>query len=127
MWGKHPMAPTVSPKKSWEGFAGSVILAMAVGVVGSWLVIDGLPWMRADGGPFLGSALTLGLLLGAMAAATSTMGDLAESLVKRDLGIKDMSSLLPGHGGVLDRIDSIVVTAPFVYLVLAIAHLHGVG
>jgi phosphatidate cytidylyltransferase len=104
LFGRHPLAPSVSPKKSWEGLGGSLVLAVAVGVAGSVLVL-GSPWW-------------LGVGLGVLTAVTATAGDLAESLVKRDLDLKDMGSLLPGHGGVLDRLDSLVVTAPFVYLVL---------
>ena len=104
MFGRHPLAPSVSPKKSWEGLGGSVLLTVAVGVAGALLVLDA-PWW-------------LGVGLGVLTAVTATAGDLAESLIKRDLDLKDMGSLLPGHGGVLDRLDSLVVTAPFVYLVL---------
>ncbi|NNU26773.1 phosphatidate cytidylyltransferase [Isoptericola sediminis] len=104
-FGRHPMAPSVSPKKSWEGLAGSVALTTTVGIVGALFVLDA-PWW-------------LGIGLGVLTAVTATAGDLAESLIKRDLDLKDMGSLLPGHGGVLDRLDSLVVTAPFVYLVMA--------
>lgn len=104
--GRHPLAPTVSPKKSWEGLAGSILLATAVGVLGA---VYGL-----------GESPLLGIALGVMTAVTATVGDLAESLLKRDLELKDMGSLLPGHGGVLDRLDSMIVTAPFVYLVLSV-------
>ncbi|GAA1727755.1 phosphatidate cytidylyltransferase [Isoptericola hypogeus] len=106
-FGRHPLAPTVSPKKTWEGLAGSVALTTAVGVAGAVLVLDAGP--------------LLGVVLGVLTAVTATVGDLAESLIKRDLELKDMGSLLPGHGGVLDRLDSLVVTAPFVYLVLTMA------
>lgn len=104
--GRHPLAPTVSPKKSWEGLAGSIVLATVVGVLGA---VYGL-----------GESPLLGVALGVMTAVTATVGDLAESLLKRDLELKDMGSLLPGHGGVLDRLDSLVITAPFVYLVLSV-------
>jgi phosphatidate cytidylyltransferase len=104
--GRHPLAPTVSPKKSWEGLAGSIVLATAVGVLGA---VFGL-----------GESPVLGIALGIMTAVTATVGDLAESLLKRDLELKDMGSLLPGHGGVLDRLDSMIITAPFVYLVLSV-------
>jgi phosphatidate cytidylyltransferase len=107
LFGRHPLARTVSPKKSWEGFAGSVVLAVGVGVAGAVWGLDASPW--------------LGVALGVMVAITATLGDLAESLIKRDLELKDMGSLLPGHGGVLDRIDSLLATAPFVYLVLSVA------
>ncbi|WP_418277298.1 phosphatidate cytidylyltransferase [Isoptericola jiangsuensis] len=105
IFGRHPLARSISPKKSWEGLFGSVALAVAVGVVGAVFVLDA-PWW-------------LGVALGVLTAVTATLGDLAESLIKRDLDLKDMGSLLPGHGGVLDRLDSLVITVPFVYLVLA--------
>lgn len=107
LYGKHPLAPTVSPKKSWEGLAGSLALACTVGAVGIWLAFDAL-WL-------------IGIALGVAAVATSTLGDLSESLLKRDLELKDMGSLLPGHGGVLDRIDSLLLTAPLAYIVLLLA------
>lgn len=105
--GRHPLARSISPKKSWEGLAGSFVLATAVGVVGA---VYGL-----------GASPLLGVALGVLAPLTATIGDLAESLVKRDLELKDMGSLLPGHGGVLDRLDSMLLTAPFVYMVLSVA------
>ena len=104
LFGRHPMAPTVSPKKSWEGFAGSVVLCSAVGVAAVVLLLDGRWWA--------------GLVLGAAAAASATLGDLSESLLKRDLGVKDMGNLLPGHGGIMDRLDSLLPTAPLAYLLL---------
>ncbi|MGN6244539.1 MAG: phosphatidate cytidylyltransferase [Motilibacteraceae bacterium] len=105
LFGKHPMAPTVSPKKSWEGFAGSVLACALAGGLALPLLLHGLWWQ--------------GVLLGLVVVVTATVGDLGESMVKRDLGIKDMGSLLPGHGGLLDRLDSLLPTAPAVYLVLA--------
>jgi phosphatidate cytidylyltransferase len=105
--GRHRLAPSVSPKKSWEGLAGSLVLASAVGVAG-------MIW-AFEANPFIGVAL------GVASVLTATLGDLAESLLKRDLGLKDMGSLLPGHGGVLDRLDSMLLTAPLVYLVLLVA------
>ncbi len=104
--GRHPMAPTVSPKKSWEGFAGSVLASTVVAVLCVTLLLDG-PWWA-------------GVLLGPAVAFTATMGDLNESLIKRDLGVKDMSSLLPGHGGMMDRLDSLLVTAPVAFVLLAL-------
>lgn len=104
--GRHPMAPSISPKKTWEGFAGSLLLAAAVGYVMVTLVL-GAPWWA-------------GLVVGAAAVCTATIGDLAESLVKRDLGLKDMGSLLPGHGGIMDRLDSLLMTAPASYLLLVV-------
>ncbi len=104
MLGKHPMAPSLSPKKSWEGFAGSVLACAAVGSAGMPLLLDGAWWA--------------GALLGAVAAVGATLGDLVESSIKRDLGIKDMGTLLPGHGGLMDRLDSLVVVAPIAWALL---------
>jgi phosphatidate cytidylyltransferase len=103
--GRHPMAPTLSPKKSWEGFAGSVLTCAVVGAVSLPLLLEG-PWVA-------------GAVLGAVAAAAATFGDLIESSIKRDLGIKDMGALLPGHGGLMDRLDSLVIVAPVAWAVLA--------
>jgi len=129
LFGKHPMAPTVSPKKSWEGFIGSVLLTTLIGILGTHWVL-GLPWTAPGRSGFFpslfSSAVWLGILLGIMTAVTSTLGDLSESLLKRDLGIKDMGSILPGHGGILDRCDSILFSAPFVFLLLSIADQHRV-
>ena len=102
--GKHPMAPSLSPKKSWEGFAGSVVTCAVVGAVSLPLLLDGVWWA--------------GALLGAVAAGAATLGDLIESSIKRDLGIKDMGTLLPGHGGLMDRLDSLVVVAPVAWVLL---------
>jgi phosphatidate cytidylyltransferase len=102
--GRHPMARSVSPKKSWEGFAGSVAACVVAGAASVSLLLDG-PWW---GGCLLGLAVVL----------AATLGDLGESMVKRDLGIKDMGSLLPGHGGVADRLDSLLVSAPVAWLLL---------
>ncbi len=105
-FGRHPMAPTVSPKKSWEGFAGSLVLCVVAGVVTvSWP---------------LGGSWQAGVLLGLAVVCTATLGDLGESLVKRDLGIKDMGSLLPGHGGMMDRLDSLLPSAPVTWLLLVV-------
>lgn len=102
--GRHPMAPSLSPKKSWEGFAGSVVSCAVVGSVLMALLLQG-PWWA-------------GVVVGAVVAATATIGDLIESSVKRDLGIKDMGTLLPGHGGIMDRLDSLVLCAPVVWALL---------
>jgi phosphatidate cytidylyltransferase len=104
-FGKHKLAPNVSPKKTWEGLAGSVLLATAAGVGG--MALMGRPW-------YFGFALAV---FGALAA---TLGDLAESMLKRAIGVKDMGTLLPGHGGVLDRVDSILMTAPFAYVLITL-------
>jgi phosphatidate cytidylyltransferase len=102
--GRHPMAPRISPKKTWEGFAGSALACMAVG---AWLV----PWL-------LDGEIWMGVLLGAAVVCSASVGDLIESMIKRDLGIKDLGTLLPGHGGVMDRLDSLIITAPVVWLLL---------
>ncbi len=104
LFGRHPMAPVISPKKSWEGFAGSVLSSMAVGVACVVWLLDGVWWV--------------GLVLGAIVAVAATLGDLTESLIKRDLGIKDMSNILPGHGGIMDRLDSLLATVSVAWLVL---------
>lgn len=106
-YGRHPMAPSVSPKKSWEGLAGSALLASVVGAVAVALAFDLSP--------------LVGVGLGLVVVASAALGDLAESLLKRDLGVKDMGTLLPGHGGLLDRIDSMLLSAPLVHLVLTVA------
>ena len=104
LFGKHPMAPVISPKKSWEGFAGSTLFT----VVAGWLLVDYL----------LDGDWWVGVLLGLVAVVTATLGDLCESVIKRDLGIKDMSQIIPGHGGLMDRLDSILATAAPTYLLL---------
>jgi phosphatidate cytidylyltransferase len=100
-FGKHLMAPLISPKKTWEGFAGSAAAALIAGVLVALFMLQ-QPWW-------------VGLVLGAVLVFTATMGDLAESLIKRDLGIKDISTWLPGHGGFLDRLDSILPSAAAAY------------
>jgi phosphatidate cytidylyltransferase len=104
LFGKHPMVPKISPKKSWEGLAGSLVFGAAAGVCMALFVLHV---------PFWG-----GLILGVSLVAAGTCGDLIESLIKRDLGIKDMSSFLPGHGGVMDRLDSLLVAAPVAWLIM---------
>ncbi|MEV6595259.1 phosphatidate cytidylyltransferase [Actinoplanes sp. NPDC051346] len=105
-FGKHPMAPTISPKKSWEGFAGSVTAS----AVGSALLLYFL----------LDVSFGWGLLFGAVISVAAVTGDLAESMLKRDIGVKDMSNLLPGHGGLMDRLDSILFAVPAAYLLLSL-------
>ena len=102
--GKHPMAPHISPKKSWEGLAGSVIFTAIGGYLAFHYLLDRNGW--------------IGAAVGLLAVITATTGDLIESSLKRDFSIKDMSNLLPGHGGMMDRLDSIVLTAPALWLVL---------
>jgi phosphatidate cytidylyltransferase len=104
--GRHPMAPTISPKKTWEGFAGAALAALVAGVLLALFMLDA-PWW-------------FGLLLGALMLISATVGDLTESLIKRDIGIKDMSSWLPGHGGFLDRLDSILPSVALAYVLYVI-------
>jgi phosphatidate cytidylyltransferase len=104
--GRHPMAPMISPKKSWEGFAGSQVAGMLAGALSVYFLLGGLWWA--------------GALTGALLVVCATLGDLVESMVKRDLGIKDMGTLLPGHGGLLDRMDSLLPTAVVAWLLLSI-------
>ena len=105
VFGKHKMSPRVSPKKTWEGFAGGLVLGTVAATVAAFVLYDGRWW--------IGAAAGLACCLAAV------LGDLAESALKRDLQVKDMSSLIPGHGGILDRLDSILVAAPAGYVVLA--------
>jgi phosphatidate cytidylyltransferase len=102
--GKHPLAPQISPKKTWEGLIGSVIAT----TIGAALVFE----FALDHNWWIGAAIGLG------AVVTATCGDLIESAVKRDLSIKDMGTILPGHGGILDRIDSVLFTGPAVWFAL---------
>src|SRR6478735_3422876 len=102
--GRHPMAPSISPKKSWEGFGGSVLLAMVGGALSVALMLDH-PWWQ-------------GAIIGAVITLVATVGDLAESLIKRDLGVKDMGTLLPGHGGIMDRLDSLLPSAVVSWILL---------
>ena len=104
LFGRHPMAPVISPMKSWEGFVGSVVFATAAAVLMSILGLRVHWWV--------------GLILGPLLVLVATVGDLVESLIKRDLGIKDMSSFLPGHGGVMDRLDSMLLAAPMAWLIM---------
>jgi len=104
--GGHKMAPVISPKKTWEGLAGSVLLAVVAGAILLPALLHGHWWQ--------------GVITGIAAVAAAVFGDLAESMIKRDLDVKDMGSLLPGHGGILDRIDSLLACAPVVWLLLAL-------
>jgi len=104
--GRHPMSPSVSPKKSWEGAAGSVVFCVIAGVATVIILLGGSWWAGA----------TLGVLI----AVSATVGDLTESTIKRDLGIKDMGTVLPGHGGFMDRMDSLLLAAPVAWAVLTL-------
>lgn len=104
--GKHPMAPSISPKKTWEGFTGSMIAGVAAGALSVYFLLGGFAWQ----GAIFGGAIVL----------TATLGDLVESLIKRDLGIKDMGTMLPGHGGLMDRLDSLLPSAVVSWVLLTI-------
>ncbi len=104
LFGKHLMAPSVSPKKSWEGFCGSLLACSIAGAVFFATLFHASPW--------------LGVVYGLVVVGSATLGDLGESMIKRDIGIKDMGTLLPGHGGLMDRLDSLLPTAPLAWLLL---------
>jgi phosphatidate cytidylyltransferase len=106
LFGKHPMAPAISPKKSWEGLGGSLLFGVAAAVLSVAFLLDKPAWV----------GVPLGLLL----VITGVLGDLVESQVKRDLGIKDMGTLLPGHGGIMDRIDAMLPSAVVGWIVLTL-------
>jgi phosphatidate cytidylyltransferase len=100
--GKHKLAPTVSPNKTIEGFVGGLLGALAMGVIMLFWRFSGVPWYHV-------------MFLALGCSFCGQIGDLAESVWKRSLGIKDSSALIPGHGGVLDRFDSLLFAAPFMY------------
>ncbi len=104
LFGKHKMAPVISPKKSWEGFAGSAVACVATGYGLVVYLLEGDWWV--------------GVALGVIAVVMATLGDLCESVIKRDLGIKDMSQVIPGHGGLMDRLDSLLATVAPIWLLL---------
>lgn len=104
LFGKHPLAPVVSKAKTWEGFAGSVLACSAAGILFMIFTFHQSWWK--------------GLLFGLAVVVTATLGDLGESMIKRDLGVKDMGRLLPGHGGIMDRLDSLLPCAAVAYLIL---------
>jgi phosphatidate cytidylyltransferase len=104
LFGRHPMAPLISPKKTWEGLAGSFVFAVVGGVCMTAYALHAPFWV--------------GLILAVCLVAAGTCGDLIESLIKRDLQIKDMSSFLPGHGGMMDRLDSLLLSAPVAWLIM---------
>nr|WP_205701258.1 phosphatidate cytidylyltransferase [Corynebacterium striatum] len=112
MFGAHPMAPAVSPKKSWEGFLGSVIFGVITGALSVKLLLHHDAWV--------GAIMGLGLVF------CATLGDLVESQFKRELGIKDMSQILPGHGGLMDRLDGMLPSAMVTWVAVNfLANFHG--
>lgn len=106
IFGKHPLVPTISPKKSWEGLIGSLVFTVTGGIL-AFTYIMTMHWW-------------IGAVVGLMIVFTATCGDLIESAMKRDLALKDMGSLLPGHGGMLDRLDSVLISAPALWLALEV-------
>jgi phosphatidate cytidylyltransferase len=104
--GKHPLAAKISPKKSWEGFVGGLIFTAIGSAIAFYYLLDRHPYV--------------GALAGVLGVLAATVGDLVESAIKRDLAIKDMGTLLPGHGGMLDRIDSALITAPVLWCVIEV-------
>ena len=112
LFGRHPMARIISPKKTWEGFVGSAITCIAAGTA---LVV----WL-------LHGSWYVGVALGLIAVVMATLGDLVESVMKRDLGVKDMSQIIPGHGGLMDRLDSLLATIAPIWLLLhyGVFHIH---
>jgi phosphatidate cytidylyltransferase len=104
LFGKHPMSPVISPKKTWEGFTGSTLACVVAGWLTVVHLLDGDWWV--------------GVVLGLIAVVMATLGDLVESVIKRDLGIKDMSHVIPGHGGLMDRLDSLLATCAPIWLLL---------
>ncbi len=106
LFGKHPMVPAISPKKSWEGLAGSFVFGITAAILTATFLAGKPPW--------------IGALLGVVLVLTCTLGDLVESQVKRDLGIKDMGRLLPGHGGLMDRLDGVLPSAVAAWTVLTL-------
>ena len=99
--GKHPLAPKISPKKTWEGFVGGLVFTAIGSALAFHYLLDHHP--------------AIGALAGFAGVLAATVGDLVESAIKRDLSIKDMGTLLPGHGGMLDRLDSALITAPVMW------------
>jgi phosphatidate cytidylyltransferase len=106
LFGKHLMAPAISPKKSWEGLGGSLLFGITASVLTVAFLLDKPAWV--------------GVPLGLMLVITGVLGDLVESQIKRDLGIKDMGTLLPGHGGLMDRIDAMLPSAVAGWIVLTL-------
>jgi phosphatidate cytidylyltransferase len=106
LFGKHPLAPKISPKKTWEGFFGGLIFSALGSSLAFYYLLDYHP--------------VIGALAGCAGALTATVGDLLESGIKRDLSIKDMGTILPGHGGMLDRLDAVLITAPLLWCILEI-------
>jgi phosphatidate cytidylyltransferase len=121
-WGRRKLAPTVSPKKTWEGFYGQLGGGALIGALGGFFLA---PILRSapgvpDSGPPLAQAAALGALLGILISVVAVVGDLVESTFKRSVAVKDSGGLLPGHGGLLDRLDSLLYASPVLLLALTL-------
>lgn len=112
LFGRHKMTPLLSPKKTWEGAAGGVLGSALLGLVYALICTPHLGFLRAP--------LVFVPILCAAGSIGSQIGDLAASAIKRSMGVKDYGNLIPGHGGILDRFDSVIVTAPMVYYLLLV-------
>jgi phosphatidate cytidylyltransferase len=108
-FGRHPLAPSVSPNKTWEGFLGGAVAAVLVAVIVVHFIH---PW-----------TISKALVLGVVVAVVAPIGDLSQSMIKRHLGVKDMGRLMPGHGGILDRVDGLLFVLPATYFVVKAFHL----
>ncbi len=108
-FGRHPLAPSISPNKSWEGFLGGAVATILVAVIVVHFIH---PW-----------TISKALVLGVVVAIVAPLGDLSQSMIKRHLGVKDMSRLMPGHGGILDRVDGLLFVLPATYFVVKAFHL----
>jgi phosphatidate cytidylyltransferase len=108
-FGRHPLAPSISPNKTWEGFLGGAVAAVLVAVIVVHFIH---PW-----------TISKALVLGIVVAVVAPIGDLSQSMIKRHLGVKDMGRLMPGHGGILDRVDGLLFVLPATYFVVKAFHL----
>ena len=117
-WGKRKLAPTVSPKKTWEGLWGQIVAGLAVGALAGFLLAGGSRPLPASAGDVPGWAIAVFALLGILVSVVAVVGDLVESTFKRSVAVKDSGGLLPGHGGLLDRLDSLLYASPVLLLVI---------
>ena len=119
-WGKRKLAPTVSPKKTWEGLWGQIVAGLAVGSLAGFLLGEGSRPLPGSAGAVPGRAIAVFALLGILVSVVAVLGDLVESTFKRSVAVKDSGGLLPGHGGLLDRLDSLLYASPVLLLALTL-------